>query len=275
MSNPKTSYVLRSMRAALLIFVALGSSYAGSQSVPTVLSTQKPAFEVATVKASRPGSTNEDWDSGGDRVTIRGYSLRKLIRAAFNLKSDAQIVGGPDWLGNRYFDVSAKISDEQMAAFSKGHGDRDEQAGIQAMLQTLLTERFHLQTTSAEKELPMFGLVVGRNKTRLRPSSAKGRNLSIHDGHMVAVATSMGEFAESLTRMREVGDRVVTDQTGLTGTYDFDLDWTPDRGAGISQEAVYPGLFTALQEQLGLKLKAEEGPVPVIEVLTAELPSLD
>lgn len=142
------------------------------------------------------------------------------------------------------------------------------------MLQTLLSERFHLQVISGEKKLPMFGLVVS-GRMRLGPASAKSRNLSIHNGHMVAIGTSMGDLAESLTRMREAGDRVVVDQTGLTGTYDFNLDWTPDRGGGVSQEAASPGLFTALQEQLGLKLKAEEGEVPVIEVSAAEMPNFD
>lgn len=161
-----------------------------------------------------------------------------------------------------------------MAAF-KGQGDGEQQAAIQTMLQALLIERFHLQTAPAEKKLPMFGLVVSGAKAKLRPDSTKPRSLSIRNGHLVGVAASTAELAESLTRMREIGDRVVVDQTGLSGTYDFDLDWTPDRGAGISPEAVNPGLFTALQEQLGLKLKGEEGPVPVVKVLVAQIPKFD
>lgn len=251
------------------------SSHAESQAAPPAFPAQKLAFEVATVKPARPGSTNEDWDSEGDRVTIKGYSLRKLIRAAFNLKSDAQIVGGPGWLDKRYFDISAKIGEEQMASFDKAGADRDRQTAIQAMLQALLGERFNLQVKSAEKELPAFGLVTSGTKTRLVPDSTKPRSLSIRNGHMVAIATSTGDLAESLTRMREISDRVVVDQTGLTGTYDFDLSWTPDRGAGIPQEAVDPGLFTALQEQLGLKLKAEKSAVQVTKVLAADLPKFD
>ena len=92
---------------------------------------------------------------------------------------------------------------------------------------------------------------------------------------MVAIATSMDDMAQGLTRMREVGDRIVFNQTSLLGTYDFDLNWTPDRGAGVPEQAVYPGLFTALQEQLGLKLRPGKGDVPVLEVLGAELPHFD
>jgi hypothetical protein len=103
---------------------------------------QKLAFEVATVKPSRPGSTNEDWDSEGDRVTIKGYSLRKLIRAAFNLKSDSQIVGGPDWLDKQYFDIAAKIGEEQMVSFDKPGADRDKQTAIKPCYRHCLENAF-------------------------------------------------------------------------------------------------------------------------------------
>ena len=253
----------------------VGGRSAKTQSAPITSSAQRLAFDVATVKPSPPDFTGEDWDSDADRVTIRGYTLRKLIRAAFNLKSDAQIEGGPDWIDKRRFDIAAKIGDDEVAAFSSEHRDRDEQAAIQTMLQTLLAERFELKVTSSEKTLPMFGLVVSGTKLRLRPDSGKPRSLSIRSGHLVAIATSTAELSEALTRMREVGDRVVVDQTALAGAYDFELDWTLDRGGGVPQEAPYPGLFTALQEQLGLKLKPEEGPVPVVKVLAAEVPDFD
>lgn len=274
--NRQSKSVSRFVPIGLLILVAVGgSARAGSQSNSAAVPDQRLAFEVATVRPSPPGSTNEDWDSGGDRVTIRGYSLRKLIRAAFNLKSDAQIVGGPDWLDKQAFDITAKIDDEQAASFRAPGAGRSAQTAIQAMLRTLLEERFHLQVRLGERKLPIFGLVLSGTRMRLVPDPAPSRNLSIHNAHIVAVATSTKDLAESLTRMREAGDRVVLDQTGLTGTYDFKLDWTPDRGGGVPDDAVYPGLFTALQEQLGLKLKPEKGYVPVVEVLAAELPHFD
>lgn len=243
-------------------------------SFPTVPD-QKLAFEVATVRPARPDSTNEDWDSEGDRVIVKGYSLRKLIKAAYNLRSDAQIAGGPKWLDKQRFDISAKIEDEQAISFRAAGADRDEEAAIQLMLQALLSERFHLRVRSVERKLPVFGLVVSGTHKRLIPDSAKPRSLSIRNGHMVAIATSMDDMAQGLTRMREVGDRIVFNQTSLLGTYDFDLNWTPDRGAGVPEQAVYPGLFTALQEQLGLKLRPGKGDVPVLEVLGAELPHFD
>jgi hypothetical protein len=81
---------------------------------------RKPlAFEVATIRPSPPDSTDEAWHGQGDRVTIRGYSLRQLIKAAFDLKTNAQIIGGPDWIDKQRVDISAKIADEQMSPLAK------------------------------------------------------------------------------------------------------------------------------------------------------------
>ncbi|HEY4358766.1 MAG TPA: TIGR03435 family protein [Acidobacteriaceae bacterium] len=245
-----------------------------AQTTHTATPEQKFAFEVSTVKPSRPGSTNEDWDSDGNRVTIRGYSLRMLIRVAFGLKSSSQIVEGPDWLDKQHFDITAKLDEEQIAAFHGTTRDRDTQNAIQTALQTLLRERFKLQVDSVHRELPIFALVRGP-KVKLTPDSANNRNLSVRGGHLEAAGTSTDDLTESLTRMREVGDRVVINRTGITGRYKFEMNWTPDRGAGIPADAVYPGLFTALPEQLGLRLKPDKGVVPVIEVVAAEMPAFD
>jgi uncharacterized protein (TIGR03435 family) len=261
------------LRAGVILLSCIGACFA--QNLSSGSKAKPLAFEVATVRPTRPDSTNEDWDSEGNRVTIKGYSLRQLIKAAFNLRSAAQILGGPEWLDKQRFDILAIIDEEQATSFRAAGADRDEEAEIQMMLQALLSERFHLRVRSVEKKLPIFGLVVSSTHTRLVPDLAKPRSLSIRNGHMVAVATSMDDMAQSLTRMREVGDRMVINQTSLVGTYDFDLSWTPDRGAGVPEQAVYPGLFTALQDQLGLKLRPGKADAPALEVLAAELPHFD
>ena len=232
-------------------------------------------FEVATVRPSRSGTKGEDWDSQGDRVQIQGYSLRKLIKAAFGLSSDAQIAGGPDWLDTRLFDISAKISDEEIAAFKGADGERREQRDIDAMLQTLLRDRFKLRVNLVERMLPAFRLISDPKQGGLVPDSTKEHSLSVRGGHLMAVATSMEELADELTRMREVNDRPVRDQTGLPGRYDFELRWTPERGGELRADTTYPGLFEALRKQLGLTLKAGKLPLPVIEVVAAQLPAAE
>ncbi len=266
----------RRRRELMLLLLVGGSPRAGGQSIHPAPQERKLAFEVATVRPSRPGSTGADWDSQGDRVAIRGYSLGSLIKAAYNLRSDAQVVGGPGWLREQFFDVSAKISDEEMAGFKGADADREEQRDVEGMLQTLLAERFKLRVRFAEAVLPGFELVVSRAKVKLFSDAVKGRSLLSQNGHLIAVATSMDELAEGLARMREVNERPITNGTGLAGRYDFEVRWTPARGGGdVPADATYPGLFTALQEQLGLRLKADRQPVRVVEVLAAELPVSD
>lgn len=273
--NRRNNRAVRLLPITLLAVVWVAGSPARSQSDASAVPAQKLAFEVATVRPSPPDSTNVDWDNDGDRITIKGYSLRELIKAAYDLKNDTQVVGAPDWLGKQRFDISTKISDEVVQSFHATGSGQAKQAAVRTMLQTLLEERFHLRVRPGGKKLPVFALVVGGAKARLTPSPSHSHNLSIHGGNMVAVATSMEQLATSLSHMREVGDRIVVDQTGLSGTYDFQLDWTPDRGHGVSEQADTPGLFTAIQEQLGLKLKPATGDVPTVEVLAADLPQFD
>ena len=275
MSLPERTLLSRRLKAiSSFVFAAL-SVFATAQSVPSSHPAKHLSFEVATIRPSPPDSTDEDWDSQGGRVTIRGYSLRQLIKVAFELKTNAQITGGPEWIDKRRFDVSAKIDDDEMSRLNEASADRDQQNAIRFMLQTLLRERFKLQWKPVQSELPIFALVVSDHNPHLIPDTSKPRNLSIHSAHMVAIATSPQELAEAIARMREVSDRAVVDRTGLEGRFDFELNWSPDRGSGFSQDAPYPGLFTALQEQLGLRLKPQKGLVPTIEVLTAALPDFD
>jgi uncharacterized protein (TIGR03435 family) len=257
------------------LVLAAVSVFAAAQSVPSNSPAKPLAFEVATIRPSPPDSTNEEWDGQGDRLMIRGYSLRQLIKAAFDLKTNAQIMGGPEWIDKQRFDISAKIADEEMSSSSEDSADRDRQTDIRFMLQTLLQERFKLEWKFVQRQLPIFALVMSGNKPHLIPDASRPRNLSVHNAHMVAIATSTKELAEALARMREVSDRSVVDQTGLNGRFDFELNWSPDRGSGIPQDAPYPGLFTALEEQLGLRLKPQKGSVPTVQIVTATLPDFD
>lgn len=234
---------------------------------------QKVTFEVASIKPSPPGATGEDWDSGGGRVTIKAYSLRKLIQAAYDLKSDAEVIGGADWLDKTRFDINAKMPDDDVVAASRAKADPE--SAIHLMLQALLEERFELRVRSVEKEMPVLALVVKSRHMGLTPDEQQQPGLSSRNGTMTAKATTMPELAVFLSRTREVGQRSVIDHTDLPGKYDFSLNWTPERGAGVPSDSVNPGLFTALSEQLGLQLKAAKSKIPVIEVTAARLPTYD
>jgi uncharacterized protein (TIGR03435 family) len=232
----------------------------------------RPSFEVATIKPSKPGRFHQDMDESGNRLTLQNYTVRHLIREAYGLKSDEQILGGPDWIDKQGFDVLAKVGDDEVARMDKMSEDQSDREW-DLMLQSLLADRFQLKITRGDRMLPIFALVVSRSGAKVKHTPERSANsqagdpgIEINWGELTANAVSMDTFADTLTSMRDMSNRVVVNRTGLTGNFDFQLDWARDRGDGASQDSPYPGLFTALQEQLGLKLKAERATVNVVVV---------
>ncbi len=239
-----------------------------------------PTFEVATIKPSRVGRWGDDLDESGDRLTIQNYTVRRLIREAYGFKSDSQIIGGPEWINNQRFDVVAKVDDAQAARISKMTDDQSDKEWA-LMLQSLLADRFQLKIKRGERTLPVFALVVAHSGPRMKPAPASGNNSSgdpgidINWGELTARAASMDAFADSLTSLRDLSSRVVLNRTGLAGNYDLQLDWARDRGDGASTNSPYPGIFTALEEQLGLRLKSRRAQVDVVIVESASEPSMN
>lgn len=241
-----------------------------------------PSFEVATIRPSKPGRFGEDLDESNNRLTIQNYSLRHLIREAYGLKSDSQIIGGPVWIDTQRFDIVAKVDDAEVARMDKMEGSESDREWDR-MLQSLLADRFQLRATHGQRALPVFALVVTRSGPKIKSTPEKSSSASpdsdsgvnIHNGELTARATSMDSFADVLTGMRDMANRVVINRTGLAGDYDFQLDWSRDRGDGASQDSPYPGLFTALEEQLGLKLKSARAQVDVVVIESATQPSVN
>jgi len=236
---------------------------------------QQPSFEVATIKPSRPGRFGRDFDTDGNRLTIENFTVRRLIRIAYGLKSDAQILGGPDWIDKQGFDIVAKVDDAEAARMDKMN---DEQSGSEwnLMLQSLLADRFRLKVTQSERVLPIFALVVAGAGIKMKAAKpGENGDLDGWGGHLSATAITMDGFADYLTQVRDIAGRVVLNRTSLAAAYDFNLDWARDRGDGASQDSPYPALFTALQEQLGLKLKPAKASVPVVIVESAAPPTLN
>ncbi len=133
------------------------------------------------------------------------------------------------------------------------------------MLQALLAERFKLTLHRETKELPMYVLVVAKNGPKFKTTESEtgiSSNSSRTHWHVTAKGT-MRRFAEFLS---EEAGRPVVDQTGLSGSYELTLDWTPDDAPAANDSAAGPSLFTALQEQLGLKLDATKGPVEILVI---------
>lgn len=260
----------------LLVCGMLVAPHLGAQQARTIATAAPPpSFEVASVRPSRPDSRNLDWDDSPGRVSISGYSLRRLIRAAYGLKSNAQVLGGPKWIDSERFDIVAKADDAETAKMQKMKGE-DAERERNLMLQSLLAERFQLKVSRGTRALPAYGLVVAKSRIKLKPAMPdEGGDLSGWGGHLEATAITMDAFADYLNGMRELSDRVVLNRTSLTAAYDFNLDWSRDRGDGGSQDSEFPGLYTALEEQLGLKLEPEKAPIQVVVVEAASEPAVD
>ncbi|MGA7156439.1 MAG: TIGR03435 family protein [Acidobacteriaceae bacterium] len=230
-----------------------------------------PAFEVATIRPSSPEARNSHLDSRSDRVSVGNLTLDQLIKFAYHLNdgSDDQIIGGPKWLHTAHFDIDAKEDEATAAAVSKMNSD-DRLQALELMLQTLLADRFLLKIHHETRSLSVLALTIAPGGPKLRPPTGKGNSLQSNDnGSLEAHNAPLTDLVNELGYLPEISGRMVVDQTGLTGHYDFKLTWTPQQLADnnpTTQSSSAPGLFAALPEQLGLKLKSTKAPVDVIVI---------
>jgi uncharacterized protein (TIGR03435 family) len=234
------------------------------------------AFEVATVKQVESDGLRGRYIimQGADRFLVRDYTLKALIAAAYDL-TPAAVLGGPAWIDSDHFDI---------VAVTPGHilPTHDEQM---SMLRSLLADRFQLTFHREPKEFSIYAMEVDKSGPKLRPSTASPDQPSQMIGQILPQRilmpgrnVTMKEFAALL--QRAILDRPVVDKTGLTGHYDFDLEWAPeDLQSGdvkaAPADSPSPPFFTAIQEQLGLRLVATRGPVEALVVDKAERPSPD
>jgi uncharacterized protein (TIGR03435 family) len=219
-------------------------------------------FEVASVKANTSGAgdfSNDVTPEG--RFSARNFTVWNLIRRAYNLQ-DLQISGGPGWIKTEGFDIEARpaspVSREKM----------DE------MLRSLLAERFQLKVHTESRNLPAYALVVSNSGSKLLPSTGTGGPSKTMLGQLVVPKMGMAQLVQILEF--DV-DRPVIDRTGLTGDFAIHLEWTRERArtaAGdVPVDQSRPSIFSALQEQLGLKLESIKAPVDVLVIDRVELPS--
>jgi len=232
-----------------------------------VLWTPPQAFEVASIKPSPPDATDRSLSTKrGGRLSTSNATVKQLVYFAYGVMP-FQVSGGPDWVGSDGFDIEAKPADPNAPK---------EQ--IRQMAQKLLADRFRLKVHTETRELPVYALVVGKHGTKLLEDRSESPEVGMSNlrGEMRAAKASMPMFAGSLSRALQ---RQVVDQTGLKGAYSFTLRFLPDQKlAGQEEEGARANsegasLFTALQEQLGLKLESTKGPVEILVIDRVERPS--
>jgi uncharacterized protein (TIGR03435 family) len=252
-----------------------------------------PQFEVASIKPAAPDERGSfiRYLAGG-KLNITNFTLKQMIMNAWGVQP-FQIVGGPPWLESSRFDINAKP--EKPPA----------EGQIPLMLQKLLQDRFQLVIRHETREMPIYAIVLARKDGKLGPmliESKDGACVKYDDDHppprsepgkppvMGCGSFMMGRNqvrgiaseVKSLELLSRMLGRTVIDKTGLKGTYDIHVEWTPDENpagqspAGADRSAVPeggPSIFTALQEQLGLKLESQKGPVELLMIEKAEKPT--
>jgi uncharacterized protein (TIGR03435 family) len=190
-----------------------------------------------------------------------------VIEAAYGILEPRRILGAPDWATTVSYDIEAKVSAEDVAAFSAL--SRDEKL---RMLQPLLAERSRLKAHIEQREIPIYQLVVVKGGPNLKEASLDDiakRTMSNSKGKIEAVSMTLTPLLSLLNG--EVG-RTVVNRTGLIGIYDFKLEYTPADQIG-TDESGKPSIFTALQEQLGLKLESAKAPMDVLVIDSIEKPA--
>ncbi len=224
-----------------------------------------PSFDVASLKPVQltPGNYNANLGSASRGVvTLTNATLSDCLKYAYDISNDSQIAG-PDWFQNKgvRFDILAKAPPDTPVP------------QLKQMLQTLLTERFSLALHREQRTLPFLALTLGKKGTQFHDAQEgwEGNGKPSVPGRIFVHRVSM--LATLLSRFMR---QPVLDQTGLSGFYDIQLEWTPETqprpdGADAPAEpATGPTIFTAVQEQLGLKLESRKGPVEVLVIDGAE-----
>jgi len=269
-------YPTRQFAAIAMLLLAVGFSLTGSargQSKPgaaNAITPNPPAFEVVSVKLSKPGCDNMMVSSPPGRFSAHCTTLLGLLFNAYStVKPDVPIPGLPGWANAERFDVDAKADDETAVAME--NLPREEQwKQTQAMLQQALADRFKLRAHNETREGPIYELVAAKGGFKLKeaPESEHSRGYSWSHDH---IEVRTGPVRSLVFALSDLLSRNVVDTTGLTGNYDIDLKWTPDDQQGTPDAG--PTLFTALEEQLGLKLVPAKGPVDTFIVDHVERPT--
>lgn len=241
-----------------------------------------PSYEVSSVKPNKSLDCPFRMGPTPDGFNAQCVTLLLLIRNAYGMLkfTNDRIEGAPDWAKSEKFDVDAKVDSSDVAELKKL--SRDERG---MMLQALLADRFKLAIHTETREMPVFAVVIAKNGPRLKEATPDDKGvMQLSPGKLVGQGIPIATFANMLMREQELEGRSVLDKTGLSGKYDITLQWTPEDqstppladGAHASApppDASGPSIYTAIQEQLGLKLESTKGPAAFLVIDHVERPS--
>jgi uncharacterized protein (TIGR03435 family) len=265
-----------------LLFTALAAS-ALAASATEAAPIAPPAFDVISVKPDKGGLPGTRMQFTDDGFIVNNAAAHMLLMEGYNLTQE-RVIGEPGWVQSDKFDMEAKVAGPDVATLGKLTFDQRR-----SMFQQVLTDRFKLVAHHETRELPVYVLSIGKGGPKFKeappdPGHEKGAGrFMVSRGKISALGTAMPFLLTILSR--QLG-RTIIDKTGLTGNYDITLQWTPDDGSTPDTRSTNadlptapppadsdPSIFTAIQEQLGLKLVSAKGPVDVLVIDHIEKPS--
>ena len=236
---------------------------------------QRPSaveFEVASIKPNKSNSNSSGIHNNDGSWRAENNTVKSLIVNAFDVLPE-QITGAPAWIDSERFDIQAKYDKDP------GLSGKDDRLQTQLRLRALLESRFEFKLHREIKEWQAYVLVTGKKGPKLTPTTkTEGSSMRTSNGHMECGGVTMESLARSMGF--RLG-RPVVDETGLEGRFDFTLEFEPERAAGAVEKAApiggvdvaKPSLFTAVQDQLGLKLGSRKAPVEMLVVDRVSRPS--
>lgn len=239
---------------------------------------QSPSFSVTSVKPFHgdPGPFGITFDGG--RAHLWNITAADMLRDAFGLTTNDQLPGLPDWAKNDRWDINATEDEAIAKRLNSGPLD-DRIALMHQLILDLLHDRFALKETKTTRVLSAYALTVAKGGAKITPAApndGKGfRGLQGGNGHVTANGAPMKLLVMRMSVLPEVQGHPIVDQTGLTGEYAWSLTWTPELSAPNPDASDAPGLFEAMQQQLGLKLAPVKTAVPAVQIDSISRPAAD
>ncbi|HEU0120168.1 MAG TPA: M56 family metallopeptidase [Bryobacteraceae bacterium] len=238
-----------------------------------VVQAQGPlAFDVVSIRPSNPGEINARFHIvPGGGLNVVNIPVRQLIEFAYGLR-ESQLAGGPAWISRSNYDIIGRLDNGTDTGDFRTMSDpqrHNMELQIRQRTQALLMDRFGFRFHREQRELPILALVTTKGGPKMKVAEPGGTslpNIRMSPSSLTAQRIPMSQLAETLSRHTR---KTVVDQTHLSGDFDIELQWTPDGAADGDR----PSLFTAIQEQLGLRLEAKKGMVDVVVIEKIEKPA--
>lgn len=262
------------MKFTAAVLVLAAHLAAAQSAAPHAASANPLAFSIVSIRPHDPNGAGGGYHVAPDchEITVTNLTLSFLVSNAYNVKDGRFLVGGPSWIKTARFDLEAKLDDADIPAV------RLTEDQCVALLQPVLADRFQLKVHHETRPTLVYNIVLANGGLKMKRSgplvgSAQPAPCNIDASRRGSAVVRSCPMDRIIGVLEDGPDRFLIDRTGLTGRYDFELHWTPDNTPDTSPLAGGPSIFTAVQEQLGLKLSPSTVPMDILVIDSAQKPT--